>query len=137
MDDIREFPQVLFKTWLCRVVPAMYNNKILALRLIDIEDGSPIAMATVNLEEHAHVLLSEMSKGNAILTFVKDYSENEGMLKALVDAQVVVDTGIKAPSGYVEVPVVELAHDKLEKAYLNMLDDALNKDMVQKLANIN
>ena len=137
MDDIREFPQVLFKTWLCRVVPAMYNNKILALQLKDIEDGSPIATATVNLEEHAHVLLSEMSKGNAILTFVKDYSENEGMLKALVDAQVVVDTGIKAPSGYVEVPVVELAHDKLEKAYLNMLDDALNKDMEQKLANIN
>ena len=137
MDDIREFPQVLIKTWLCRVVPAMYSNKILALQLKDIEDGSPIATATVNLEEHAHVLLSEMSKGNAILTFVKDYSENEGMLKALVDAQVVVDTGIKAPSGYVEVTVVELAHDTLEKAYLNMLDAALNKDMEQKLANIN
>ena len=51
MDDIREFPQVLFKTWLCRVVPAMYSNKILALQLKDIEDGSPIATATVNLED--------------------------------------------------------------------------------------
>ena len=137
MDDIREFPQVLFKTWLCRVVPAMYSNKILALQLKDVDDGSPIASATVNLEEHAHVLLSEMSKGNAILTFVKDYSENEGMLKALVDAQVVVDTGIKAPSGYVEVPVVELAHDKLEKAYLNLLDDAFDADFQRKLAAVN
>ena len=137
MDDIREFPQVLFQSWLCRVVPAMYNNKVLALQLKDIDDGSPIASATVNLDQHAHILLSEMSKGHCILTFIKDYSENEGMLKALVDAQVVVDTGIRAPLNHVEVPVVELAHDKLEEAYLQMLDDAFDKEFEQKLANVN
>ena len=40
---------------------------------------------------------------------VKNWSENEGLLEALVEAGAVVDTGRRIPSGYVDIPVVRLA----------------------------
>lgn len=56
-------------------------------------------VATVNLPDHP--LLADY-------TFIKNYSENEGMLKILEDAGIVKDTGMRVQSGFVEVPVVEL-----------------------------
>ena len=41
-------------------------------------------------------------------TFIKDWSENTGMLKALVDAKLVEDTGIRVPTGYVEAALVRV-----------------------------
>lgn len=41
-------------------------------------------------------------------TLVKDYSENTGMLAALVEAGVVVPTGRTVPSGYVDLQVVTI-----------------------------
>lgn len=90
---------VRFKQWDCLVRKRQYDNGRSALQLIDAEDGSPIATATVNLPD-------EPLGQN--LVFIKDYSENEGMLDALVAAGVVQPTGQTVRSGYVEVMVCEL-----------------------------
>src|SRR5690606_10426483 len=76
-----------------------YGNDRPALQLIDAEDGSPIATATVNLPD---------LPAGPNQVFIKDYSENEGMLAALVAEGVVKPTGQTVRSGYVEVPVCEL-----------------------------
>lgn len=91
--------QVRFKHWVCVVRKSQYGNDRPALQLIDAEDGSPIATATVNLPD---VPLGR----NQVA--IKNYSENAGMLEALVDAGVVKPTGQTVPSGYAEVSVYEL-----------------------------
>lgn len=91
--------RVRFKQWDCIVRKRQYDNGRPALQLIDAEDGSPIATATVNLPD----LPAEPNQ-----VFVKDWSENEGMLNALVAAGVVKPTGQTVRSRFVEVPVCEL-----------------------------
>jgi hypothetical protein len=91
--------RVRFRDWVCLVRKRQYDNGRLALQLIDAEDGSPIATATVNLPD---VPLGK----NQVL--IKNWSENEGVLEALVAAGVVTPTGQTVRSGFVEVPVCEL-----------------------------
>lgn len=91
--------RVRFRNWDCIVRKRRYDNGRPALQLIDAGDGSPIATATINLPD-------EPLGRNQV--FIKDYSENEGMLAALVAAGVVEPTGQTVRSGYVEVPVCEL-----------------------------
>jgi hypothetical protein len=69
-----------------------------AIVLWDKEHDEIGYVATVNLPD-APLL------GNQ--TFIKDYSENEGMLKALQDAGIVKDTGLRVRSGFVQVPIAE------------------------------
>lgn len=40
--------------------------------------------------------------------FIKDYSENEGLLKQLVDKGFVQEIGATVRSGFVEIPEVKL-----------------------------
>jgi hypothetical protein len=91
--------QVRFREWSCTIRKRQYANGRSALQLIDAEDGSPIARATVNLPD-------EPLGKNQVL--IKDYAENAGMLDALVAAGVVKPTGQTVRSGYVELPVCEL-----------------------------
>jgi len=88
--------EVKFKEWLCNVEKHKYSNGRLALRLTDIEDGSPIATATINIPEYP------LGEGFVI---VKDYSENEGMLDALTKAGIVQHTGGTITSGYITAPI--------------------------------
>lgn len=90
---------VRFKSWTCLVRKRQHDNGRPALQLIDAEDGSPIATATVNLPDVA------LGRNQVA---IKDYSENEGILSALVAAGVVKPTGEMVRSGYVEVPICEL-----------------------------
>lgn len=90
----------------CALVIARYqsSNKQIAIRLIDVEDGSPWATATVNLE--AYGILPE--KENHII--VKNYAENEEMARAFVIAKLaepiyVHDVG-RVPAGAVEMKVI-------------------------------
>jgi hypothetical protein len=76
-----------------------YSNGRPALILLDFEDGSPYAVATVNLPE----LNLEDNQ-----TFVKSYSENAGMLEFLVENKIVKYTGKQVSNGFVTVDVVEL-----------------------------
>ena len=78
-----------------------------AIYLVDAADGEPVATATVNVEG-----VSEVLPETEVL--IKNYSENEGMLNALVEARLVEDTGRRVPTGYVTVPVVRLLYDAEE-----------------------
>lgn len=102
----------------CVVQKRQYENGRPALRLIDAEDGSPIATATVNLPDVA-------LGGNQVL--VKDWSENEGMLAALTEAGVVKPTGETVRTGFVEVPVCELQPPFREPTHAERVDQTLGK----------
>ena len=75
-----------------------------AIYLVDAVDGEPVATATVNVEG-----VSENLPPSEVL--IKDYSENEGMMDALVAAGLACDTGRRVPTGYVTVPVARLLYD--------------------------
>jgi len=113
--DIRNFPQVLFKSWLCRVVPTKYtNNGSLALTLKEVDTGEPIATATINMiDDDAQALIDKHFGYEQIPVYIKDYSENQGMLVALQEAGVVSDVVEYFHSGYIRVPLVILTNQKL------------------------
>ena len=90
---------VKFKTWDCVVAFAMYGNKRTAIQLFDAETHEPIATASVNL-------INEPMEADEIA--IKDYSENEGMLDALVKAGVVSTPLRFVESGWVSIPVCHL-----------------------------
>ena len=82
----------------------VYQNRT-HLSLLSLQ-GEPLAIASVNLPD---IDLEELEKEkNCKLILIKDYSENEGILKALEKAKVVKDLGIRIASGFVTIPVCEL-----------------------------
>jgi len=76
-----------------KIVLGFYNNGRTALQLVDVEDGSPYYIATVNIPEE------ELAEG---CVFLKGWSENEGVPEALEKAGVVKLTGRIVASGWVE-----------------------------------
>jgi hypothetical protein len=48
-------------------------------------------------------------------TFIKDYSENEGVLEQLVKHGIVRDTGTRTATGFVTVPLVEIIEPSLRR----------------------
>ena len=95
MDDIT----VKFMDWACKPEVGMYNNGRKAMCIIDIEDQSPVATATVNIP-------GEHCDDDEI--FVKDYSENEGMVTALMNAKLIKEPHRTVRTGFVAVPVCRL-----------------------------
>jgi hypothetical protein len=91
--------KVQFGEWACDLVPERYENGRIRLRLRDSDDGESVATATINVPEEP------LAKDEVI---VKDYSENEGMLDALVRAGVVEPTGRVCVSGLTQSPVCKL-----------------------------
>jgi len=80
---------IKFKKWSCSLKWGKYSNGRPALLLVDAVNGEPIAKATVNLPDEP-LLPGEV--------FVKNWHENEGMLKCLEQYKIVdpigmVDTG--------------------------------------------
>ena len=69
-----------------------------ALELIDVEDGTPVMMATVNIED-AHLEPDEL--------IIKDYSENEGVLEFLQKNNIVGPVIRTVRTGFVSCPVVK------------------------------
>jgi hypothetical protein len=91
--------RVEFHGWACRVERASYGGTDrIALPLYAVEDGSPVAVATVNLPELAL---------GADQVVIKDYSENEGMLELLVASGVVSPPLREVQSGYVTLYVCQ------------------------------
>lgn len=102
MDAYQVLPtRVHFGGYLCNVVKGQYANRATAIQLADAIDDSPVTTASVNIPG-----ISENLPENEMV--LKSYSENEGMLEALVDAGIVEDTGRRVHSRYVEMPVVRL-----------------------------
>lgn len=92
---------VFFLNENCTVEFARYrHNNQIAIKLI-CEDGSPMATATSCLDH-------EIPDGMAAL---KTYSENEGIMEALIEAGIVRFTGMGINNGFVVFPLVEIIVD--------------------------
>lgn len=83
-----------------RIEKAQYGNGALALRGWT-EIGEPFATFSVNIPERRDLL-----KENE--TFIKTWSENQGMLEALQKAGIVGPTLFKVPCNHVEASAVEV-----------------------------
>ena len=95
--------QVKFKQWTCNVNFAKYVNGRPAIMLSDIEDGSPVAKATINIPE------IELDNNEVI---IKDYSENEGVLDVLLNAGIIEDTGTSVVLNNGIVPICKILTKK-------------------------
>ena len=86
-----------------------YRNGVPALELVFAEtdheagnmEGEPWCVASVNLPEAACKLV----KGQ---TFIKNWSENEGVLEALQEAGVVGPTLFEVQTGFVKAQAVQI-----------------------------
>lgn len=93
---------VSFAGFECKAFRTTYQNDgATAIYLDDAGTGEPVATATVNVPGVSDAL-------NSNETLVKDYAENEGILKALVDAGIVEDTGRTVPVGYAMARVARI-----------------------------
>ena len=99
-------PTIFFGGYACEMQLSHYTNGNKAISLVDTRDGSAVATATVNIEG------VELSPNEVM---VKDYSENEGMLRALRDSKVVENIVDVMQSGYVDIPVVTLSKSMMER----------------------
>ena len=86
-----------FNDWNCVLNTAGYINGGTALLLNDADNGEPVARATV--------WVPGLSDDEVA---IKDYSENSGMLTALVDADIVTLPHRFVESGFVTIPVCKL-----------------------------
>jgi len=93
------FHIVKFKDWDCSLEHSTYMNGRIAIQLNDITDGMPIATATVNIPEAS-------LQPNEVI--IKNYSENEGMSKALMDAGIIGPPNRSIRTGHVIVMVHKL-----------------------------
>lgn len=91
--------QVTFSKYKCELEFRKYHNGRVMIQLNDAQDGEPVAAATVNLAE------SQIEDDEVI---IKDWSENEGMLKCLEEAGVVKFTGHRIATGFVKAHVCKL-----------------------------
>lgn len=120
----------IFKTrfgaeYTCECVVSGYRDGgAFSLQLIGAEDspyeGEAIAIATVNLP---HMGLG-YSKGGRVLTFIKDWSENQGILDQLVEQNKVERVyrhgePVRVPTGYVQADLVEVVSHQLVADFEN------------------
>jgi len=87
------------KSIIVRVELGKYANGRTRINLIDDSDNEPYCTATTNLPD---VLLLDNE------VFIKDYSENEGVLDFLTTNNIVIATDKWATSGFVDVQVCTL-----------------------------
>ncbi len=76
-----------------------YSNSRPALQLFTAQ-GEVLAKASVNVPE--------VAIDDPTIIFIKDYSENEGILAFLIEHEIVVNTGLTIPSGYVILNVCKI-----------------------------
>lgn len=91
-----------FKSWWCFIETSKYVNDRLAIDLCDVSDGCLVLTATVNLP-HNHLPDDHV--------FIKDYSENEGIMNILINAGIIDHPTLYVPSGYVQIPMCKLHPD--------------------------
>lgn len=103
----KETNAIRFKEWDCVLDKCKYaENDNTAILLYGVDDYSPIATAIVNLS----ISLPENQ------AYIKDYSENEGMLEALKKVGVVKKVIGCGSSGYIDmIPLCELDLDVIAK----------------------
>lgn len=77
----------------------MYRDGNVSLEAFDLEDGSPWGTLTVNIPE---------TNINPNHVWIKDWSENAGVLDALIKSGLVKSLDITQPCGHCEAHLVEL-----------------------------
>lgn len=100
-----------FNGYDCSVKLNRYANNRAQLHLYDKEDGCPVAVATINVPNE------DILPGEVI---VKNYSENEGMYEALLEAKIISPSHRIIRSGHVVCPVAFLADKKLYEPIINI-----------------
>lgn len=90
---------VVFAGTVCALRWGRYSNGRLALQLREADTGAPVATASVHVPEAA-LAADEL--------VIKNYSENAGILGALVEAGVVAPTGRSVRVGMVMAPVARV-----------------------------
>ena len=75
-----------------------YSNGQTRIQLFDTEDGMPYATATVAIEKHLES--DEVA--------IKDYSENAGILEALVTAGIVYPPHSYLQQNFVKIPICRM-----------------------------
>lgn len=93
---------VKFAGYECRLELDRYQHGGIHIGLIDVEDGVPFCVAT------SYVPGTELADDEVI---IKNYSENEGILDALIEAGIVEKTGRVVHSGFVTMPICRLLVD--------------------------
>jgi hypothetical protein len=88
------------------VVADKYHDGTTALMLRSSNDGEPIAKATVNL--------GDMSIEPNIV-YIKDYSENEGVLWTLLMGNIIETIGLTRPAGFEMVEAARIIDKELLK----------------------
>ena len=92
--------KIKFKEWDCILKKEMYQDgERIALVLVHEIDGDIVAFATTNLPD---VPMDDDEVA------IKDYAENEGMLKTLIDAGVISQPTAYFPQGFVDFPICKL-----------------------------
>lgn len=95
MEIIDHKGPVHFAGFTCILCKSAYvENDAPALYLIDAEDGAPVVTVTANVPG-----VSENLPEGEVL--VKDFSENTGVMDALIEAGYLEPTGNDVPSGFV------------------------------------
>ena len=120
-------PTIFFGGYACEMQLSHYTNGNKAISLVDTRDGSAVATATVNLE-------GVELPANEVM--IKDYSENKGMLHALQDSKVVGRIVDVMQSGYVDIPVVTLSDELMERFRCEQHDKFM-ADMSEAVEGVN
>jgi len=103
--------KIKFKQWECNIIATHYapkgeSEKRKAILLVDIKDSYDVAVATINMPDHP-------CEENQV--YIKDYSENEGMLQTLIDNNIVLPHPINILGGeFINVPLMQLTPEALK-----------------------
>jgi len=92
---------ITFQGFVCVVFSGKYSNGNTRLQLWSEEEG-PIATATIDLGE-------KLPKDQA---YIKDYSENDGMLDTLIESGIVARVLDYKMLEYISVPLCKLNLEK-------------------------
>ena len=83
-----------------------YNNGRLALQLIDAEEYLPFATCTVNIPEE------DLAEDEV---FIKNWSENQGMLGWLQDQNLIEEVVGEVRTGFTTAPKVKLNMNRIKE----------------------
>ncbi len=86
-----------------------YRGETLEVRIEKYRNTDITRINLVNMEGIPHMTATSFAEGfNDDRVLIKDYAENEGILKALVDAHIVEETGRYVESEYVRWPICRI-----------------------------
>ena len=90
---------IRFKGYDCQLEFGEYENGRTVIILNDLQDDVLVAVATINIPDFP--LAPDF-------VLIKDYSENKGMLKTLMEAKVIAKPLLFIQTGAVSIPVCHL-----------------------------